>query len=364
MMSTDKTASAGFLLRPLRSGSLRERLGLDGPQTTFGGPVYWTLIVAAIIAGLLFPLYGSIFAALNFCSFMINVPLALGLALLWGYGGILSFGQVAFFGIAGYAYGIIAINAGGGSWTLLAAAGALGVTALSAAAFGYFVFFGRVSGWIVPVLTLVLTLVLETFLGQTAGMEWRVGSAPLGGFNGMTNIPSIGVGDLQFSGIALPLFYLALGLVVGLFVLLRVLVNSHFGHVVVAIREDAERTELLGYDIRRYQLAIFVIAGTLAGLSGILYVSWGNFIQPSSVGMLAATLPVLWTAVGGRTSFTAVVIATLGLSALSDALAVHGGDLAFVVMGALLLFGMMAAPEGIVVTLLRRLAFTLARRVR
>lgn len=342
--------------RSVATQSLFGRLGMDGPLTVFGGRTYWLLFGFVLAATLLFPIYGSVFAALNFTNFMINVPLALGLALLWGYCGVLSFGQVAFFGIAGYAYGVMAINWGAGPVTLLAAACALSFTAVVAAAFGYFLFYGRVSGWIIPVLTLVLTLVLETFLGQTAGMEWRIGDAPLGGFNGMTNIPSMTVGAMSFDGFSLPLFYLVVTLVAVILIGLRILGNSHFGHVVMAIQEDPERTELLGYDIRRYQFVVFIIAGLLAALSGILYATWGNFIQPSSVGLLAATFPVLWTAVGGRRSFTSVLIATVALSALSDALAVYSGELAFVVMGALLLFGMMAAPQGIVITALRGLA--------
>jgi urea transport system permease protein len=339
-----------------------ERLGVDGPLTIFGGPVYWSLFVLILIAVVTFPLYGSIFAALNFTNFLINAPVALGLALLWGYCGVLSFGQVAFFGIAGYAYGVMATNWGMGSATLLAAAAALALTSVVAAAFGYFLFYGRVSSWIIPVLTLVLTLVLETFLGQTAGLEWRIGQAALGGFNGMTNIPSLTLGPWTFNGYSLPLFYLVVALIAVILIGLRILANSHFGHVVMAIQEDAERTELLGYDIRRYQLIVFTIAGFLAGLSGVLYASWGNFIQPSSVGLLAATLPVLWVAVGGRRSLSSVLIGTIALSALSDALAVYSGELAFVVMGALLLLGMMAAPDGIVITILRFLARMAGRR--
>ncbi len=334
-------------------GSLTRRLGLDGPQTHFNGPIYWSGFLVVLAALLVYPAFGSAFAASNFTSFLLNVPLALGLAFLWGYCGVLSFGQMAFFGISAYSYGIIAINMGGGTLTLLAALLALLITAVAALAFGYFVFYGRVSGWIVPILTLVLTLVLETFLGQTAGYEWKVGKALLGGYNGMTNIPSLTVGPLEFNGFTFPLYYIVVIISAVVFIALRRMANSHFGHVVVAIREDSERTELLGYDVRKYQLAVFVVAATLAGVSGLLYVSWGNYVTPSSAGLLAATLPVLWVAVGGKTSLTAVVLATVALEFLSDALAVYSGEFAFVLMGALLLFGMMFAPEGIVITLAR-----------
>jgi len=327
------------------------RLGIDGPQSFFAGPVFWAIAAAVVVGFLVYPVFGSVFLASNLTNFLLNVPLALGLALLWGYCGVLSFGQMAFFAISGYVYGILAINMGGDDLTLAAAAMAIAASALVAVAFGYFMFYGRVSGWIIPVLTLVFTLVLETFLGQTAGYEWKIGEALLGGYNGMTGIPSLAVAGVEFNGFTFPLYYLVVALVAALFVAMRMLANSHFGHVVVAVREDLERTELLGYDIRRYQLVVFVIAAMLAGLSGVLYVSWGNYITPSSAGLLAATMPVLWVAVGGKTSFSAVAVSTLLLGLISDSLAVYSGEFAFVLLGALLLFGMMFAPEGIIITL-------------
>ena len=65
---------------------------------------------------------------------------------------------------------------------------------------------------------------------------------------------------------------------------LRILVNSRFGNVLVAIRENPERAEMLGYDIRQYQLVAFVIGSALAGLSGVLYTAWGQFITPAAHG--------------------------------------------------------------------------------
>ena len=347
-----------------RRGSPLARLHLDGPQSVFNGPLFWSIAALAILGFAVYPAIGGAFVASNLAAFMLNLPLALGLSLLWGYGGVLSFGQVAFFGIAAYGYGIVAINLGGGTLTLVAALAALGATVAVALAFGYFVFYGRVSGWIVPVLTLVLTLILETFLGQTAGYEWRIGQALLGGYNGMTGIPSLAIGALEFNGFTLPLYYLVLGLGVLVYLGLRVLLNSSFGYVTVAIREDPERTELLGYDIRLYRLVLFVIAAALAGLSGILYATWGNYVSPSSVGLIAATLPVLWVAVGGKASLTAVVISTLALVWLADALSVHSGEFAYVILGALLLLAMMFAPEGIVITLLRGGRWLRARAAR
>jgi branched-chain amino acid transport system permease protein len=328
---------------------------LAGPQEIGHGPLFWTGFVIIIAALLGFPAVGSTFALSNFASFCVYVPMGIGLALLWGYNGVLSFGQAAFFAVAGYVYGLLAGNltdmAGG---TLLAAAGGIGASALLAAVFGYFVFYGRVSGWIIPLLLLVLSLILETFFGQTSGYQWRVGGVLLGGYNGMTGIPSIQIGSLDFGGTSVAFYYLAVVIMIVLYLGLRLLVNSRYGHVIAGIRDDAERTRMLGYNVNLIQLGVFILSAVLAGISGILYVSWGNYISPSSMGLLAATLPVIWVAVGGRSSLLAVLLSTLALRWLTDALAVQGGEYAFLIMGILLLATMLFFPEGFIVMLARR----------
>jgi branched-chain amino acid transport system permease protein len=332
-------------------------LTLAGPQEIGHGLPFWVVVVAAMLALLAFPLAGSQFALSNLANFCLYVPMGLGLALLWGYAGVLSFGQGAFFAVAGYVYGVLAgnlVDVPGG--TLLAAAGGIVACSVLAAVFGYFVFYGQVSSWIIPLLLLVLSLILETFAGQTAGYQWRVGSVLLGGYNGMTGIPSLQLGPLSFDGASTAFYYLVVIAMLLSYFGLRWLVNTRYGHVVAGIRDDVERTRMLGYNVNLIQIQVFVLAAALAGLSGVLYVSWGNYISPSSMGLLAATLPVIWVAVGGRSSLLAVLLSTLALRWAADALAVKGGEYAFLILGALLLGTMLFFPEGIVVMLARRLA--------
>jgi branched-chain amino acid transport system permease protein len=98
-------------------------------------------------------------------------------------------------------------------------------------------------------------------------------------------------------------------------------------------------------------LAAFVIGSALAGLSGVLYTAWGQYITPSSMGITAAALPIVWTAVGGRGDLTATLIGTLVVLAGFQALTIYGSQYALVVMGALLLATVLAAPQGLVVGL-------------
>ena len=334
-------------------GAVRRPLGLlNGPHDIGRTPPAWAALALLACASVAYPFFTSAFGATNVAYYLLNIPMALGLSLLWGYGGVLSFGQVAFFGVAGYIYGVVAGNFPDAFWgTWAGVAAGLAAAAALAAAFGYFVFYARVAAWIVPILTLVLTLLLATFLGLTAGAEWRVGEVPLGGYNGMTGIPALQVGDLTFQDYAF--YWLTLGVVLACYLGLRMLVNSHRGQVLMAIREDALRTELLGYDVRREQLGAFILAAVLAGISGLLYVQWGNYITPSVLGLQQAALPVIWVAVGGRDSLLAVAICTFLLNQFTYVLSSAGNRYALIIVGGLLVFVMVFAPEGIVVTLAR-----------
>ena len=177
----------------------------------------------------------------------------------------------------------------------------------------------------------------------------------------MTGIPSFQLGNFVFEGYSF--YYLCLGLVLACYFGLRMLVNSNFGQVIVAIREDELRTELLGYDIRSRQWVVFVLSAMLAGLSGLLYVQWGNYITPSQVGLLQAALPVIWAAVGGTTRLLAVVISAYVLNWVTYTLSAQGNQYAMVIIGALLVVTMLFFPRGIVVMVAERIDRLMTRRV-
>lgn len=342
---------------------------LEGPQTVGRGPAFWGLFALVLAAALAYPLFSDGYTVGNTVYFFVWVFIALSLCLIWGYGGSLSFGQTAFFGIAGYGYGVLTINFGSAyGFTLLALVIAVAIAALFAVLLGYFMFFGRIAGVFLGIVTLAVTLMLERFMAQTAGPEWRIGAARLNGFNGMSAMPPLtipwpGEPIVLFADIGL--YYLVLGLLVLVYLALRILMNSSFGNVIVAIRENPERAEMLGYDIRKYQLITFVIGAALAGLSGVLYTVWGQYITPSSMGMTAAALPLIWVAVGGRSDLTSTVIGTLVVLAAFQALTIYGSQYALVFMGVLLVLTVLIAPNGLVLgamNWLGRIASRLAQR--
>lgn len=331
---------------------------LEGPQTLGKGKRFWSSASAIAVLAFIYPLFADGYDVGNNVYFFNWVFMALGLSLIWGYGGILSFGQTAFFGISGYVYAILTINIGAEyGFTWLALLIGLAISAAFAAILGYFLFFGRIAGVFLGIVTLSVTLVLERFMAQTAGPEWVIGKARLNGFNGMSGMPPLtipwfGEDIVLYADVAL--YYITLSLLILVYLGLRVLVNSRFGNVLVAARDNPLRAEMLGYDIRKYQLVAFVIGSVLAGLSGVLYVSWGQYITPSNMGMTAAALPVVWVAVSGRSDLTATLIGTLLVLAGFQALTIYGSQYALVVMGALLTLTVLLAPNGIFLTLGKR----------
>jgi branched-chain amino acid transport system permease protein len=337
---------------------------VNGPQTVGNGPAFWITFLVVLAGALIYPTFADPYDVGNFAYFLLWVFMALGLCLMWGYCGMLSFGQTFFFGIAGYSYGVLAINFGGGTMTFVALGIAVVLAALAALILGYFMIWGRVGGVFFGIVTLSATLVLAFFLGQTAGPEWRIGEARLNGFNGMKgmdplNIPWFDDETLYFEGPSL--YYLAIGMIVLVYLGLRMLLNSRFGNVIVAIREDPQRAELLGYDVRKYQLVTFVIGSALAGLSGVLYTSWGQFITPSSIGLPAAAMPIVWVAFSGRGDITATMVGSFLILVTFQAIIVHSQQAALILMGAMLLVTVMVAPQGFVLGI-ARVAGRLIRR--
>ena len=228
-----------------------------------------------------------------------------GLAVIWGMGGILSFGQTAFFGLAGYGFSVISINflgvAGVSLWSIVLA---LIITGIFGVIVGYFLFYGGIYDVFIGIVTLAITLVFETFMQQTAGPEYVIGKARLNGFNGMQGMPTIGFENIPYGlveGITQYYFILLISIII--LISLYKFKNSKMGLIFLASKEDRERVSSLGHNVQKIQLIAFTIASVLAGISGILYTNWGGYITPDSMGLVSAALPVVYVAASGKKTF-------------------------------------------------------------
>jgi hypothetical protein len=195
---------------------------------------------------ILTPRFAELDIVLELTVYMIMAILALSLALIWGYGGILCFGQSAFFGLGAYTYAIAVFNLGDSTVPVLLA---IVLPAAFAALLGYFMFYGRISDVYLGVITLTVTLILFNSVNSTAGPEFHLGVARLGGFNGIPGIPPLNYPFNKAAVIDLEgMFYLSTGALLATYFGLRLLLASRFGRIIVGIRENERRAELLGYD--------------------------------------------------------------------------------------------------------------------
>ena len=303
------------------------------------------------------------FRALQITIWIIYGLLALSLVLVWGRAGIFSFGQSAFFGIGGYVYGIAAINlieATGESISAIVIAAV--VAGIAAVVLGYFMFYGKVGDVYVGIITLATTLVLLTFMSSTAGPQYHVGNALLGGYNGMTGIPplSYALPGVPSAALSIPqslAFCVIMAVSVALGV--RALLRGPFGRILAGLRENELRTQLLGYDIRYHKLVVFALGGAIAGLAGALFAAWALFINPVVFGLQQAALVVIWVLVGGRDSLVGAFAGVVLVDGLASFLGGSGGGATPIILGAVLIAVVLFLPGGLVPaldSLIRRFA--------
>jgi ABC-type branched-subunit amino acid transport system permease subunit len=311
---------------------------------------WWWLFVAALAtAGALAPSFTDAAFQLDVSIIFIFALLALSMSFLWGYGGILSFGQTIFFGLGGYSYAILALNTGTTLWPFAAA---IVLPMLFAAILGYFIIYGRISDIYLSVITLVVTLIFEKTIRSTSGPEYVIGGVRLNGQNGIPGVPSLQLpwdlsGSFSIDGV----FCLAGGAALLVYVGLRLLLLTSFGRIIVGIRESERRMELMGYDSRVYKLATFVLAAGIAALSGTLYAVWGNFVAPEMFNLNQAAQVVIWVIVGGRSTLIGPVVATGIVQYLSNWLGTVSVGQVTVVLGFILLVFVLIFPRGLLPSL-------------
>jgi ABC-type branched-subunit amino acid transport system permease subunit len=320
-------------------------------------------LVAAGFIGVAFlvllPRFAELDTVLEFTVYMIMAILALSLALVWGYGGILCFGQSAFFGLGAYTYAIAMFNIGESTIPFLMA---IALPAAFAALLGYFIFYGRISDVYLGVITLTVTLIMFNSINSTAGPEFHIGSARLGGFNGVPGIPPLNFPGNRSAPVELEgMFTLSTTLLLATYFGLRLLLASRFGRIIVGIRENERRAELLGYDPRAYKLATFTIGAALAGLAGCLFANWGAFVSPTIFGLSQSAQIIIWVIVGGRGTLIGPIVGCIGIQWLSAALGANqpSGSNAWagllgnvpLVLGVILIAFVLLVPKGLVPTI-------------
>ena len=308
---------------------------------------------AALIYLLIIPFLVGAYKASSYTYYLTCIILTLSVTLVWGYTGIFSFGQGAFFGIGGYAYGIIMQMIGKNEWSVPVALVAVIISGLVAAMIGYFMFYGGINDVFVGLITMCITIALTTFMGQTSGEQWKIGGVSLGGYNGLSGVPSIQLGTKKLTTNGM--YYFVLFIMIFIYLFLRRFLKTREGYSLIAIRENRERSELLGYNINLTQSMVFGVGGMIAGLGGVLYASWGNYITPDSMSLASSTIPVVLVAAGGRKNATAAMIFTFIYYFISRRLSATGSQYTLVFLGVFLILVILIVPDGLLYTVFQKI---------
>lgn len=317
----------------------------------FDGTRHGPYLVTAILVVLLFvlPATADLFMLLQVTFYVSMIVLALSMGFIWGYGGIMCFGQSMFFGLGGYAYAIAMGNIGESTAPFFLS---MAVPAAFAAILGYFMFFGRLNDVYVAVITLAVTLALYYFINSTSEEVYAIGKARLMGFNGISAIKTMNwPGNPKAILFPDEVFYFSMGMLILTYVGLHVLLRSKFGRVVVAIRENELRAELLGYDVRVYKLATFVIGATIAGLAGCLSINYKAFISPNAFHLSLAAQIIMWVLVGGVGTLLGPIVGCVVLLYVSFVLGTAKVINTYFLFGLIVMVFVLAVPQGIVPTI-------------
>ena len=279
---------------------------------------------------------------------------AVAMDLVWGYLGILSLGQMAFFALGGYMIGqwlmyartedIVAASLARNpipptplelqqatanqifgvvgsaelpvTWTFahslpLQLMLVVAVPGLLALIFGWLAFRSRVNGVYLSILTQAMTLALALWLFQNDS-----GFRGNNGLSGLQNLPGLeGVGQAKVSVWFLWASAVALGLC---YVLAAWIVSGKFGSVIRAIRDDETRVRFLGYPVEGFKLVVFTLAAMITAIAGAFYYPQAGIINPAELMPIASIYLAVWVAIGGRGRLYGAIIGAVVVSLLSS----------------------------------------------
>lgn len=306
-------------------------------------PRIW-LIHAALLAALaLAPLVLPPYHVTNLARIMVLAVFAMGYNIGFGYTGLLSLGHALLLAAGMYATGLLVALAGWPAGPALLA----GLAAGAGAAFALGLLALRTTGAAFMIVTLMFAqagyLAILYFGDVTRGDE---------GFNLARDARTVLgldlVTDANRYAAALALF--ALGLAGCL-----ALVRSRTGRILVAVRENAERTRMLGYDPFRARLLALTLSGLYAGAAGATYALLFGYVGATFAGVQYSVLPLLWVLLGGAGTVLGPFVGTLVMFYLVD----YAGsltDATLLVVGGMLVLLVLFAREGLLGALRRRAA--------
>jgi len=347
---------------------------------TPGDRRFWTgfglaallFLVAIPVANLLLPVSSPLHLP-NYLvpligKYLCYAMLALAMDLVWGYCGVLSLGHGAFFALGGYAMGMSMMRAigtrgvygnadlpdfmvflnwkelpwywGGFDHFWFAILMVMAVPGVLALVFGWLAFRSRINGVYLSIVTQAMTVALMlAFFRNEMGF---------GGNNGLTDFKDILGFDLGQPSTKMGLYLLSAAMLGFAYLVVRFVVGSKLGRVMMAVRDAESRVRFLGYSVTGVKLFGFTLSAVLAGIAGALYVPQVGIINPSEFSPANSIEIAIWVAVGGRGTLVGAVLGAFAVNGAKTWLTGAAPELWLFFLGALFIVVTLALPKGLV----------------
>lgn len=295
------------------------------------------IFVLILLVLIVLPFFVDLFYQTFLTELFVWILFAISFDLIFGYTGLLSFGQALFFGLGSYTVTILMRQFG--FHTELSLLLSIVIPMIFAWFVGYFSV--KLTGIHFVIITIIFAII-----GNIIGDTW---TSFTGGSDGLTFSPRpfrLGLFQINLMDIK-GNYYFVLGVVAISYLFLRRMVQSPLGKVFISIRENEERAKLIGYNVQRYKLIAFIIAGGLSGLAGGLYSLTLKYAAASYLHWSVSGHAVVYTIVGGMGTLIGPAIGAGIVMSLEHYLInfLQATDL---VVGIALVFMVLVAPKGLV----------------
>jgi branched-chain amino acid transport system permease protein len=291
------------------------------------------LVVFALLAAVPFvPGMSRYYLLLAFDALLFGA-IAMSLDLLMGYTGLVSFGHAAFYGLGAYATAILMERGVQSVWACVAFA--ILMVGVYALVVSYFATARR--GIYFALLTLIFAEVVYTFFRYTQTFG---GSDGIQGLPDATLLPGLAIDTPARK------YYLVLAYLIVAYAICRVLVASHFGRVLVAIRENEDRARFLGYNVQRYKMGACMISALLTGVGGAIYPMRSAFATPDLMLWTESGEFIISVMIGGLGTLVGPIIGGAFFTILRDKVS-SVVDWYFIVIGGVLIVIVLFMPRGL-----------------
>lgn len=329
-----------------------------------------SLVLLTVLLAVVLPLALDIFRLNLVGKYLTYAFVAIGLVMVWGYGGVLSLGQGVFFGLGGYAMAMFLkleasdpistkIQSTPGipdfmDWNQLtelpsfwlpfkslpfSLAAVIAVPTLLAWLISFAMFKRRVGGVYFAIITQAVALIVTVLIIGQQGYT--------GGVNGMTDLKTLWGWDTRTDSAKYILYYVCVALLIGAIVLCRWIQTGKVGTLLLAMRDKEDRVRFSGYDVANFKVFVFCLAAALSGIGGAMFTLQVGFMSPSFVGIVPSIEMVIYAAVGGRMSLVGAVYGTLLVNAGKTYFSESFPDLWLFLMAGLFIGVTMAFPMGL-----------------